>query len=198
MASATNPANMAWTVADPWVSAWGTNTCRIFTVDGAPVVIQTTEPTRTPWGPSAFDKSVEVTRLSLDVRATPELLALFEQIDAWVIDYATASSERILGKAKSREEVIAAYHSCARRSEKYPATLRTKVNATGACQMRCWDDHGAPQEEPADWRGVSFNLRAHLSHLWLMGKEFGAVVLTTDVSLLPEHTSTERECPVGV
>ena len=121
-------------------------------------------------GPSAFDKSVEATRLTLDVHAAPELRECFEQVGAWILDYVTAKSERILGKAKSREEVQIAYKSCVRTSDRYPATLRAKVNVTGSSQLRCWDARGAPLIEPADWRGVPFHMRAQLSHLWLMGK----------------------------
>ena len=96
------------------------------------------------------------------------------------------------------------YSSCLKTSDKYPATLKTKIDlGTGKHAVCCWSreshERGKMREPPEYWRQYRVSPRLHITHLWIMGATFGPVVHVTDAMLEPDEnaaaTAKERVNP---
>jgi len=141
---------------------------------------------RTPFAPTTFDKDPTATRLnlqlSIDDAAVEEQILAF---DAWAVQYLTEHSERLFKKPMSREQVEAGYSSCLRSSSKegFSPLLKVKLDTQGRHAVCYWDANGGAAEPPEEWREISVKPRLHLSHLWVMGTQFGFVIRITDARL---------------
>ena len=73
----------------------------------------------------------------------------------------------------------------------YDPTFRTKINLhdKGAT---FWDPAGNKRPQPEDWRELSAIPRLNVSHLWIMGREFGVVLNCTDLQVYEPERPT---CP---
>ncbi len=168
-------------------------------------IYQPNEFMRVPFEPSTFDKDPTATNLNLVLETVPEVEEAIKQFDNWLIDYLTQNCERILKRQLTREQVAAGYTSPLRFSDKgYPATLKTKIStAPGkhciACFSRESHERGKQREPPESWRQYNVSPRLHISHLWIMGSQFGPLIRVTDAMLEPRDDAPavvkERENP---
>ena len=79
-----------------------------------------TDHARIPFEPSTFDKDPTARRLNLVLECDEELQAEIKSFDAWIIQYLTEHSERILKKTMTAEQVAAGYSSCLKAPVKVP------------------------------------------------------------------------------
>ena len=102
----------------------------------------------------------------------------------------TQSSERLLKKPMSPEQVRLAYHSCVRdaKDHRYPPMLKCKIDKEGKHALRLWDDKDAAIPSPSNWRDIEMKVIVRLSHLWIMGAAFGLVLQVTDAQLFPKES----------
>ena len=59
-------------------------------------------------------------RLSLCLNAGLDVMADAESLDQWAISYATLHSDRLFGKALSKEQEAGRYNAIVKKSDKYP------------------------------------------------------------------------------
>ena len=159
------------------------------------LVFQPDDFLRVVFEPSAFGDT-DSQRMNLIIETTPTILEEFTRLDDTLIGYIAEHSDRLFNKRFTVEQVRAAYSSPVRRSEKYPATLKTKLDVgIGKYAVACWDEDGNQAETPESWRQFLIRPRLHVTHLWVMGSAFGPVVRVTDALLRPSAASAERKCP---
>lgn len=151
------------------------------------LVYQPNEFLRVPFDPSTWDKDPTSQRLNLVLETTPSVLEAFQTLDEWLIKYIAEHSERLLKKRLSVEQVRGNYTSCLKTSEKYPATLKTKIDlGSGKHSVACWS-RDARRDPPEYWGEYKVSPRLHITHLWIMGNSFGPVVRVTDAMLEPDE-----------
>ena len=61
--------------------------------------------------------------------------------------------------------------------------LRTKITVDGPKTCKFWDSNGKLRDAPDDWKSVGLCPALSVSHLYIMGKEFGWVILCTDLEI---------------
>ncbi len=179
-------------LADVHVNAKGAKTCQL--LDGTQRLLYTADAyCAVPFPPSNFDKDPAATRLNLELRAPPTLEAYFDGLDAWVVDYLTTHSERLLkrGGPLTREQVKESYHPTLRRKEDYPVLLRTKLDTTGRRACKYWMEEQEKRDAPEEWRTTEVRPQLHISHLWIMGREYG-IVVNVEALLVREESTV---CP---
>jgi hypothetical protein len=140
--------------------------------------------------PSAYSGE-DVSRVNLVMRASPGAVQALTELDEHLIGLAAANSAKIFGKALDEQEVRLRYNAGLKRSEKYPATWKAKVNLSGRNQLRLWDEHKQPRSQPATWVGCCVRPRVWFRGLWVMSKEFGPLFEVSDLQL----DEASVECP---
>ena len=143
-------------------------------------------PAESPFQPGNHDKDDTALRQNIVFRGNEELDRFFGDLDTWAVEYITEHSERLLGKELPAGQVGANYVSNVKNTDGRPPLVKLKLNMPGSSKpTRCWDAEGQEVDFIRDWAGRSFEIKALVSHLWLMGSstkaEFGFVVLVTDV-----------------
>ena len=113
-------------------------------------------------------------------------------MNKWTKDNAQAHAERIFKKPLTREEVDAGYRSPISTAGDYLPLLRTKITFEGPRACKYWTLHGKSREGPEDWRSVGIRPILSISHLYIMGKEFGWVIMCTDIQLCDDQ---QIACP---
>ena len=88
------------------------------------------------------------------------------------------------------EEINSGYHPTITRRGSYDPTFRTKINPHEK-GVTFWDSDGKVRAPPESWVGLTAIPRLHVSHLWIMSREFGIVLVCTDLQLFE---SEPREC----
>ena len=162
-------------------------------VDGARItfVLGTSqEPVTTPFGANSFTEG-EGGRKTLEFSLSPEEEKRWLAFDQWAVNYLVKHSFRLFKVIKTEEQIRENYRSPMQKKGDYRATLRCKVNCDGGHPVRCWDTHRARQELPEDLRDTELVAKVMLSHLWMMSKEYGFVLLCTDLQV----RSSAIECP---
>ena len=106
-------------------------------------------------------------------------------------DYFICHSERIFKKQLTMEEINSGYHACVTQRGTYEPTFRTKINLHEK-GVTFWDPASQMRGPPDSWVGVSAIPLLHVSHLWIMGREFGVVLNCTDLQL---YDAQPRACP---
>ena len=176
-------------VEDTFVSARGAKTARIKTTSGNRVVYTPDCYLNVAFEPSLFEKSkvADARRLNLFLeladRGVEEAIRNFE---LWIVDYIQQNSERLLKRTLSPAEAKLGFSSCLSVSDKgYNTTLKTKIDVAGTRKVICWDAEGKEMMSalPERWKDVTVRPRMHLSHLWVMGQQFGVVIQVTDVEV---------------
>ncbi len=162
------------------------------------LVYQPNEFLRVPFEPSTWDKDPTSLRLNLVLETTPQMVEEFQKFDNWLINYIAEHSERLLKKRLTVEQVRSNYSSCIKASDKYPATLKTKIDlGVGKNVTYCWSreshERAKPREPPEHWRQYKVSPRLHITHLWIMGATFGAVVRVTDAMLEPDENAAAAQ-----
>ena len=182
-------------LADVVANTRGSKTARLRTSSGRDVIYWTAKHgLRAPFGPSCFDKSAPTTRMTLACRPDdPTLLHIFEDLDSWALRYIEEHAERLFNRPMTAEQVAAGYNPCVRRKPPYDAMLHAKLTTEGFNAIHCWDATGAERELPSEWKHTLLQIRFHVSHLWIMGSDFGLAINATDMQVASE--SPERACP---
>jgi hypothetical protein len=150
------------------------------------------EGTSTPFGASCFNKEEETARKTLDLRVDDCEVEFFRQLDAWALDYLAKHSERLFKKALTKDQVAEHYRSPLTEKEGYQPLVRCKITTAGLNAARVWNCEKQRIELPEDLRGCRLIAAVQLSHLWVMGRDFGWVLNVTDIKILSEDA---RECP---
>jgi len=189
-----NTANLR--LDDVFCTSSGAKMARLCDGD-APLVIMP-DSMRSPFEAGTFDKDPLATRLNLQLAVDSEhLLTSLQAFDSWVVEYLTEHSERIFKRILTREQVQLGYTPVLRQPAQEPHSplLRVKIDTEGRHAVCCWDSSGKGVPPPGSWAGVSLQPRLHLSHLWIMGTQFGVVVRLTDAKILSERKAATRTCP---
>jgi hypothetical protein len=147
--------------------------------------------TSTPFGASCY-KDEESVRKTLDLRVDEHEAQFFRQLDAWALEYITTHSERLFKKALTKDQVAEHYRSPLTEKEGYQPLVRCKITTAGLSAARVWNTEKQRIGLPEDLRGCCLVAAVHLSHLWVMGRDFGWVINVTDLQILSEDA---RECP---
>ena len=177
-------------LSDTQTSSRGAKTCTLLSGKGEKIVF-TLGPTSTPFGATNFQDEAS-SRKTLDLRVSESEYEFFKELDNWAIDYITKNSERLFKKSLTRAQVLEHYRSPVTTKEGYQPLVRTKINTLGQNACRCWSSQREPTTLPEDLRGCSFLSHVHLSHLWVMGRDFGFVICCQDLQILEQ---TNHECP---
>jgi hypothetical protein len=148
-------------------------------------------PTCTPFGASTYNDEATA-RKTLDLRVDDEEAEFFQSLDTWAIEYLSKNSERLFKKAMTPEQVQEHYRSPVATKEGYQPLVRTKINTSGPNAVRCWDAQRDVTELPEDLRGCQLLAHVHLSHLWIMGRDFGWVFTVHDLMIVEQ---VSQECP---
>ena len=171
-----------WSLGDQLVTPKGGKIC-LLSSNGSRVTLQPSAiPVLTPFAPSTFYKQLSG-RINLSLQCSDAMIAYFECLDAWTKDYVHAHAERLLKEPTTREEIEAGYHSPVSRSGEYLPLLRTKITLDGPKVCKFWGSDGKPRAVPEDWKYVGLRPAISISHLYIMGKEFGWVILCTDLEI---------------
>jgi len=187
-------------LADIFVSARGSKSARLTTHDGLDVIHEPPCALTAPFGPSSFDKDPAATRMSFDIRCPEEAQDFFQNLDAWAVEYLAEHSERLFKKKLSPEQVAVGYVSCLKTKEGYEPLIRAKINTEGKKAICYWTPDGKERGPPESWRGVRMMLKLHVSHLWIMGTQFGLAINALDAQVLEQEeedatAATRRSCP---
>ncbi|WP_353213254.1 hypothetical protein, partial [Rhodovarius sp.] len=119
-------------------------------------------------------------------------------LDEWALQQAAANSLQWFGKARSAESLAESYTPCSKKTDRYPASFRAKMNAAPPAAVRVWNKEREFCEMPSSLQGWFVAPRIVLRSVWFMpGGQFGLVLEVTDL-LLFEHEATMRAqvaCP---
>ena len=134
----------------------------------------------------------DVARVNLCLRPPEDVQEQLVELDEWIVRAVAASSEKLLGRPQTEDQVRARYAGSLKMSDKgYPPVLKCKMNKDGKGQVRIWQDK-KPRAAPERWSGCNVNVRLVLKSLYFMGANFGVTVDVSDVSIDSEPVS---ECP---
>ena len=183
-----------FSLGEPQISSRGAKTCTLeCESERATFALGSkTAPTTTPFGANTFNDE-DTARKNIEFRLTPEQDAEMHAFDDWAKDYLEQNSERLMKKKLSREQIEEHYRSPVRRQEGYAPLLRAKINVGGKATVRCWNEEGLRSALPSDLTLYALVPRLQLSHLYIMGRDFGWVINCTDLMIL--DAAAETECP---
>ena len=140
--------------------------------------------------PGAYQDAA-ATRVNLMLRPNAAQQAELEELDKWVLAYAAKNSERFFGKTLSAAQVKDRYLPCLKASDKYPPTVRVKMNLEGIGKTRFWTQDGEETAAPKSWAGCTVQAIIRLKALWLMPSQFGIILELTDAHVY----EPQRVCP---
>lgn len=143
--------------------------------------------------PSAY-QNADATRVNAVLRPAAEHEAELKALDEWCLSFVAENSERLVGRAQSIEQLSGLYQPCLRTSDKYPPSVRVKMNLQGFSATKFWDEAGKATTAPASWTGCSVWPRIRIKGLWFMAKQFGIVLELSDAKV----RQVETECPFEV
>jgi hypothetical protein len=178
---------------DTQTSSRGAKTAQLLNQDGSKIALtigSEISPSSTPFGAHSFNDEASV-RKTLDFRINEEEAEFFKKFDSWAVTYLSKNSEGLFKKAMTPEQVQEHYKSPVSQKEGYQPLLRTKINTSGSNAVRCWHSQRERIELPEDLRGCQLLGQVHLSHLWIMGRDFGWVISVQDLMVL----EMSLECP---
>ena len=182
-------------LGDPIVSSRGAKSCTLSAgKDGKAIFTLGSRhaPVSTPFGASSYNDENN-SRKTLDLRLNPEQDGDFLCFDEWAVRYITEHSERLFKKTLTQSQVQEHYRSPVTRKEGYQPLLRCKINVSGRSCVRVWDEENLRTGLPDDLRMYEMCPRLHLSHLWIMGRDFGWVIQCNDLMCL--NGAAEADCP---
>ena len=98
-----------------------------------------------------------------------------DELDSWVVQYATQHCERLFGKKLTDAEIHNRYQACLKKSEKgYDPSFKVKLTLEGPGKTRLWDSSKQPRTPPEVWRKANVTPALKLKGLYFMGKDMGA------------------------
>ena len=188
-------ATTSFALGAPQTSARGAKSCTLLDKDGQKVLLTVGSkeaPLRTPFGAGTYNDE-DTPRKNLDFRLNDQQAEEFAAFDSWAIKYLADNSERLFKKQLTIAQVEEHYRSPLSQKEGYQPLLRCKVNCSGAAACRGWNGDGERVSMPNDLRECELVPRLHLSHLWIMGRDFGWVLNVIDLQIL--EGGAVMECP---
>jgi len=178
---------------DTQVSARGAKICQVRGQDGTKQTFTlgtSQEPVTTPFGASSFTGE-EGGRKTIEFSLTDDQVKEWTAFDEWAVSYLEKNSYRLFKVIKTAEQIRENYRSPMQKKGDYRATLRCKVSIDGSHSVRCWNVNRERVDLPGDLRDTELIGKIILSHLWMMSKEYGFVLLCQDLQI----RSSSAECP---
>ena len=181
---------------DTQVSARGAKSCQVRRQDGTKLSFTLgtpQEPVTTPFGATSFTQE-EGGRKTLEFTLTDAQATEWGAFDNWAVSYLAKNSYRLFKAIRTEDQIRENYRSPMQQKGDYRPTLRCKVSTDGAHPVRCWNCARDRVDLPEDLRDTELVAKLVLSHLWMMSKEYGFVILATDLMV----RSSSAECPFEV
>ena len=155
------------------------------------VVWQPDEWLEVPFEPSAFNDP-EATRVTLCMTPTEGVCETIAALDNWCIE-TLSSNPSMLGLPLTSERLRDRYVSCLKTSDKGYQTLRAKMNRSGRFALKCYTPDREKRPHPETWRGSSIRPRLIFKGLWIMGKDFGALLECSHAVV--KESGDDDHCP---
>ena len=178
---------------DVQVSSRGAKSAAVRGQDGQKLTFvlgSSVAPVTTPFGATSFTEG-EGGRKTLEFHLSPEAEKEWAAFDDWAVAYLAKHSFRLFKAIKTEEQIRENYRSPMQKKGDYRATLRCKVNVDGSHPVRVWNINRERVDLPEDLRDTELVAKVLLSHLWMMSKEYGFVMICSDLQL----RSSSAECP---
>ena len=185
-----------WTLKDPLTSQRGAKSCPITLDDGSAVIVQLGSkhvPITSPFGATSYGDD-SCARMTIEFSLESDRTRDWDAVAEWLRGYLHENAERLLKKQLSPDTIRDNLRTPAVQKGDYRPLLRTKITTTGAHAVRCWDEKGQKIALPEDLRGVPVIARLHVDRLWIMSKEYGLVLVVTDLKIL-DHCAVGSSCP---
>ena len=160
--------------------------------NGEAVVWQPTEFLEVPFEPSACN-DVEATRVTLCMTPSEGVCATIAALDTWCIETLSANPVPLLGVQLTPEQVQDRYVSCLKTSSKGYQTLRAKMNRSGRYALQCYTPDKEKRVHPETWRGCMIRPRLLIKEIWIVGKDFGALLECSHVVV--KESGDDEYCP---
>ena len=158
-----------------------------------PVFRQPASPLIAMYEPSAY-QNADATRINVVLRPTPEQEQELKELDDWILAYIAENSERLLGKTHTTSQLTERYQTILKTSDKYPTTIRAKMNTQGFSATKFWNVEGKTCPAPSIWSGCAVWPRIRVKGLRFMSRQFGVLLELTDARVEQAETS----CPFDV
>ena len=130
-----------------------------------------------PFGPSVFNGTGDEERQSLVLSITPEDCQAFREIE-------TALRKQVEKQFPNAESK---WSSCLKdATDKYAATIRTKINLKGPRACRFMDASGAESAPPESWRKLEANAVIRIGGAYLQARGAGLLVEVTHLQFEPQ------------
>ncbi len=163
-------------------------------LDGSPAVVNL-DAMRVAFEPSGYNDP-DATRVDIVWQPGPSTQDMLSALDEWVVQQAVKHSVQWFGKARSVESIHEAYVPCAKKSDRYPASFRAKMNIGPPAAVRVWDGERQPCELQTPLQGWFTEARIHLRSVWFMpGGQFGLVLECTDLKLVHHEGEAQLLAP---
>ena len=186
--SAIDISNLAF--APLFTTAKGAKQLPVLYKNGDAVAWQTDEYMEVPFEPSAFNDP-EASRVTLCVTPSDTLTSMVAELDAWCINTLSANPS-LLGISLTPDQVRERYSSSLKTSDKGYVTVRAKINKSGRYALQCYDPELVKRSHPETWRGCSIRPRLVLKAIWVMGRDFGAILECTHALV---KKGADEACP---
>jgi hypothetical protein len=149
-----------------------------------------------PFGASAFDKTLTATRLTLEFVVSGALLEHLQRLDKWVVQYCSAHAA-VLFPEWAADDIGRNYHSFLKFEDKYTQwRARTKISTAGLTACRFWGADMMPIPfEDVDTKASGLLPFVQISGLWQQGRQYGLTLLCTDIQVRPAAAAV---CPFGI
>ena len=146
-----------------------------------------------PFEPSAYnDNDNAATRVTICLNPSDHVCDIIAALDEWCIQTLSANPVPLLGVQLTVEQIRDRYISCLKTSDKGYKTLRLKMNRSGRYALQCYSPDKEKCAHPEIWRGCSIQPQIRFVGLYLMGRDFGAVMECTHAIV---HESKGEACP---
>ena len=180
---------------DPQVSQKGAKSCQLVDQKGCPVILQMgtrSQPLSSPLGACTFGNE-ETIRKTIEFSLDPGDHVTWTSVAEWARGYVEDHCERLFKKKVSAATISENSRVPAIQKGDHRPLLRCKLQTAGSHAVRCWNSAGERVDLPEDLRHVPVIAKVHLDRLWMMGRDFGLVLVATDLQLLED--SQAGACP---
>ena len=98
--------------------------------------------------PGIYQDDGSKARVNLTLRPTNEQIFELNELDPKILQLCIDNADRLFGKAISEAQVRERYQGALRLSEKYPASVRVKMNTE---TVKYWNRDGTAARAPENW-----------------------------------------------
>ena len=139
-----------------------------------------------PFNPAAY-QNPDASRLNLCYTPFEDFRAIITALDNQVKEQLTPRLKEIFGDGVSE----LTYNSPLKDTRNGYTHVRTKINTEGRGSVRIWNSRKQLAPAPEDWTAVSVSPRIWVKCVYVMNKEVGLILETSDVCVEPKQVS----CP---